>query len=75
MTMHRNLPPTTKNRCHILSDNGGTGMNLADTGSNPNGVPSYSPRLPESARATLGLRPIINPTLKGLHNTIPVHAP
>jgi len=36
---------------------------------NPNGVPSYSPGLPESARATLGLLKKENTTLKGLHKT------
>ena len=59
MTMTHNITLTTKHRCHILSDNG----------LNPNGVPSYSPGLPESARATLGFGSLINTTLKGLHNT------
>jgi hypothetical protein len=33
---------------------------------NPNGVPSYSPRLPEPARATLGMNTIKSPTPTGL---------
>ena len=44
--------------------------NGSQTESNPNGVPYYSPGLPESARATLGLHNERNTTLKGLHNTL-----
>ena len=45
-------------------------IEISQTKPNPNGVPYYSPGLPESARATLGLHIINNTTLKGLHNTL-----